>query len=54
MKTVFEVKQALNPDLYVDYVRELQQAQRQQVSKKKSSPRRNKWGELFPLCKSGK
>ena len=52
MKTVYDVKMALNPDLYVDKVREWQ-AQRQRPVQKKL-PRRNKWGELFPLCKNGK
>lgn len=52
MKTVFDVKQALDPDLYVNMVRQMQ-AERARP-KQKRSPRRNKWGELFPICKAGK
>lgn len=52
MKTVKEVKQALNPDLYVDMVREIQRERRE--VKPRPRRKRNKWGELFPLCKNGK
>lgn len=52
MKTVYDVKRAINHDLYVNMVREIQ-AERREV---KPSPRRkrNKWGDIFPVCKNGK
>ena len=53
MKTVFDVKQALNPDLYVDLVREWQ-APAEVKKVKRPRRKRNAWGELFPLCKTGK
>lgn len=52
MKTVYDVKQAINHDLYVNMVREIQ-AERREV-KPRPRRKRNKWGELFPVCKSGK
>ena len=52
MKTVYDVKQALDHDLYVNMVREIQ-AERREVKPRPRS-KRNRWGDIFPLCKTGK
>ena len=52
MKTVYDVKQAFDHDLYVNMVREIQ-AERREV-KPRPSRKRNKWEDIFPVCKSGK
>ena len=52
MKTVYEVKQALNPDLYVDMVREIQRERRE--VKPRPRRKRNKWDNVFPIWKTGK
>jgi hypothetical protein len=55
MKTVYDVKKALDPDLYVNLVRDLQAEQRakedqQRAAYNRRKPR-NKWHRLFPVCK---
>lgn len=52
MKTVYDIKQAINHDLYVNMVREIQ-AERREL-KPRPRRKRNKWGDLFPVCKPGK
>lgn len=52
MKTVYDVKQALDHDLYVNMVRGIQ-AERREL-KHRPRRKRNKWGDVFPLCKTGK
>ena len=52
MKTVYDVKQAFDHDLYVNMVREIQAERRE--SKSRPRRKRNKWEDLFPACKNGK
>lgn len=52
MKTVYDIKRSLNHDLYVNMVREIQAERRE--SKSRPRRKRNKWGDVFPLCKTGK
>jgi hypothetical protein len=55
MKTVYDVKRAIDPDLYVNLVQELQAQQRAKEAQRKEaySKRKpqNKWSTVFPLCK---
>lgn len=54
MKTVYDVKQAFDHDLYVNMVREIQAERRELKPRQRPSRSRNKWRDVFPLCKTGK
>ena len=56
MRTVHDVKKALDPDLMVNMVREIQ-AQRDaekrgqtKAQTRKPRQRKNRWFEIFPAC----
>jgi hypothetical protein len=55
MKTVYDVKRAIDPDLYVNLVQELQAQQRAKEAQRKEAYSRrkpkNRWSRVFPLCK---
>ena len=53
MKTVRDVKMALDPDLYVNRLPQMR-AERDAKNKPQAKPRRrrNNWSEVFPATKS--
>lgn len=55
MKTVHEVKMALDPDLYINMLPQMR-AERAARNKPKAKPRRrrNAWSDVFPASKSSR
>lgn len=54
MKTVFDVKRALDYDTMIDVVRQVQDEKerlRKAAIQKRQIKRRNLWNEVFPACK---
>lgn len=54
MRTVFDVKRALDYDTMIDVVRQVQDEKerlRKTAIQKRQTKRRNLWNEVFPACK---
>lgn len=50
MKTVYDAKMALDYDTMINVVKEYRSQNQKPIQKPKR--RRNKWVELFPVCKN--
>lgn len=51
MKTAFDVKKALDYDTMINEVYRYQKEKAQAAKVVKPRKRRNKWNEVFPVCK---
>lgn len=55
MRTVFDVKRALDYDTMIDVVRQVQdekeRLRKAAIQKQQAAKRRNLWNEAFPACK---
>ena len=51
MKTVFDVKKALDYDTMINVVHQHRKEAAQTAKVVKFKKRRNKWSDVFPVCK---